>query len=367
MEKLEKQALLALTYVPGLGIKTLQELMANFDSAQEIWNLSLKDKNSITGMSQEMANEIGSKKIWDLAKNEIDFCESRGIQVISMDEAAYPNLLAQCSDAPFVVFFRGNNVDLNRGKFVSIVGTRKMTTRGKEFVHELVAGFKNQPITIVSGLALGVDAEAHKAAMENDIATIGVLAHGLNQIFPRTNENIGRKMMENGGLFSEFSSFHAPEPENFLRRNRIIAGLCDATIVIESGIAGGAMSTASHANNYNRDVFALAGRVSDQSAAGCHHLIKNHKAFLLTEAADVLKYLNITPKKKQNIVQKELFIQLSEPEQLLYDMLKKNGKLHIDKIALEMSLPTYQLMPILLDLELKNLISPLSGKYYELN
>lgn len=366
MQQLEKQALLSLTYVQGLGIKSLQDLLSNYDSAQQIWNLSSKEKNSIEGLSHKIAKKIGSQEIWELAEKEISFCEAHDIKVISIDEDEYPDLLTQCNDAPFVVFMRGN-VDLNEGKFVSIVGTRKMTSRGKDFIHELVAGFKNQPITIVSGLALGVDAEAHKAALENDIPTIGVLAHGVNQIFPKTNERIGRKMVQKGGLFSEFSSFHAAEPENFLRRNRIIAGLCEATIVIESAFKGGAMSTARHANNYNRDVFALPGRVHDATAAGCHHLIKNHQAFLLTEAADVLKYLNITPRKMSKNLQKEMFITLSAGEQSLYEMLKKNGKLHIDKLAMEMGMATYQLMPILLDLELKNLIEPLPGKYYDLN
>lgn len=366
MQRSDKKYLLALTYIQGLGIKSLQELLNHFDSAEEIWNLSRQDKNSIQGLNQNVASQIGSSEILELAQREIEFCENHNIQVLSIYEKGYPELLKECSDAPFITFFRGNS-DLNTGRFVAIVGTRKMTSRAKDFIHELVAGFRNQPITIVSGLALGVDVEAHKAALENDIQTIGVLAHGLNQLFPKTNEKIGIKMMKNGGLFSEFSTFHKPEPENFLRRNRIIAGLCEATIIVESGISGGSMSTASHANNYNRDVFAVPGRVGDLNAEGCHHLIKNHKAFLLTESNDVLNYLNIRPSKPKKPVQKELFLALSPAEQKLYDLLKKSGKLHIDQIALTMNLATYQLMPILLDLELKSLIEPLPGKYYDLN
>lgn len=366
MQAQEKQALLALTYVKGLGIKSIRELFSHFETALEIWQMSNKQKNSIQGLSPNVAKQLGSKDIWELAGDEIVFCSAHQIEIQTKTDEGYSKLLKECVDAPWITFKRGN-IDLNQGKFVAIVGTRKMTTRGKEFIHELVAGFKNEPITIVSGLALGVDAEAHKAALENDLPTLGVLAHGVNQIYPKTNEKIGRKMLDNGGLFSEFSSFHAPEPENFLRRNRIIAGLCDATIVIESAIAGGAMSTASHANNYNRDVFALVGRPNDAMAVGCHHLIKQHKAFLLTEAADVLSYLNITPRKIKKNIQKELFIDLSPKEQVLYDLLKNNGRLHIDKIAFDLQLPTYQLMPILLNLELKNLILPLPGKYYDLN
>ena len=362
----DKIYLLALSYVKGLGIKSLQGLMNHYNSAEEVWKLSVKDKNAIQGLNWEIANQIGSNKILQLAENEINFCQKHDIQVISIYEDEYPQLLKECNDAPFVVFFRGKS-DMNAGKFLAIVGTRKMSSRAKDFIHEFVADLQNKPITIVSGLALGVDIEAHKAAIDNNLKTVGVLAHGLNQIFPKSNKKIGIKMMENGGLFSEFSTFHKPEPENFLRRNRIIAGLCEATIIIESAIMGGSMSTANHANNYNRDVFAVPGRVQDINSQGCHHLIKNHKAFLLTEADDVLKYLNISPKKIKKNVQKELFIAMSDSEQKLYDILKSHGKLHIDQLALRMGIATYQLMPILLDLEFKNIIEPLPGKYYDLN
>lgn len=365
MHSEEKKALLALSYVPQLGIKSIRELISHQGSALNVWNMSLKEKNAVPGLNADIAGRIGNVQYWQLMEEELRVCEENNISVISSYQDEYPELLKECVDSPLVIFTRGR-LNLKDGKFISVVGTRKMTSRGREFIHELIAGFANQPVTIVSGLALGVDAEAHKAAMENNLQTIGVLAHGVNRILPKTNERTGLKMLENGGLLSEFSSFHSPEPENFLRRNRVIAGLCDATIVIESGIAGGAMSTARHANNYNRDVFALPGRTTDVSAAGCHYLIKNHQAFLLTEAADVLQYLNITPKRKKAPVQPELFLELTEPERQLYELLKRKGKMHIDMLALELNMATYLLMPVLLDLELKNIIEPLPGKYYDL-
>ena len=365
MHNEEKKALLALSYVPKLGIKSIRDLISEFGSASKVWTLSPKEKNGIKGLNTELAKKIGSEEIWNLMLKEIAYCDENNINVISSYEDKYPSLLKECVDSPLVIFTNGN-INLEDGKFVSVVGTRKMTSRGKDFIHELISGFKNQPITIVSGLALGVDAEAHKAAMENDLQTIGVLAHGVHTVFPKTNARIGNKMKNKGGLVSEFSTFHSPEPENFLRRNRVIAGLSHATIVIESGVAGGAMSTARHANNYNRDVFALPGRTTDISAAGCHYLIKNHQAFMITEAEDVLKYLNITPKKKNKKVQQQLFIELSEPEKKVYDLLKRKGKMHIDSIALELNLASYLIMPILLDLELKNLIEPLPGKFFDL-
>ena len=365
MHSEEKMALLALSYVPKLGIKSVKDLVNHVGSAKEVWELSRKEKAGINGMKSSVASHIGSTKIWDQMLHELAFCDAHNIAVNSCYESDYPELLKECVDAPLVVFCRGK-LNLSDGKFVAIVGTRKMTSRGREFVNELIEGFRNQPITIVSGLAMGVDAQAHKMAIANEIQTIGVLAHGVNQIFPKSNEKIGREMLRNGGLISEFSTFHAAEPENFLRRNRVIAGLCEATIVIESGIAGGAMSTARHANNYNRDVFAVPGRTTDISAAGCHHLIKNHQAFLMTNAMDVLSYLNISPKKKKRNLQQELFVELSPSEKELYDLLKRKGKLHIDMLAMEMNLATYQLMPILLDLELKHLVEPLPGKFYDL-
>lgn len=363
--KAESKYLIALSYVKGLGEKTVKNLLNHYKSPELIWNLSVKEKNGISGLRKDIAEQIGSNKILDLVEKEIILSKSQGINVSTIIDDTYPKMLKECVDAPVVVFSKGN-MDLESGKFVSIVGTRKMTSRGKEFVHQLINELQGQNITIVSGLALGIDAEAHKSAIENNLQTIGVLAHGVNQIFPKSNQKIGIKMQENGGLFSEFSSFHRPEPENFLRRNRIIAGLCHATIVVESAIAGGAMSTARHANNYNRDVFAVPGRTTDFTAEGCHYLIKNHQAFLITEAEDLLKYLNISPSKKKKNVQKELFVELTESEEKIYNYLMKKGKTHIDNLSAETEIATYQLMPILLDMELKNVLEPLPGKFYDI-
>lgn len=362
----ESKYLMALSYVKGIGNKAIKSLLENYTCAQEVWELSPKDKNGIVGLKKKIADQIGSNQIWDLVEKELTLCAQQGIQVSTLLESDYPKLLKECVDAPAVIFRKGK-MNLDHGKFVSVVGTRKMTSRGSDFVHQLINDLRNQPITIISGLAMGIDAEAHKAAIDNDLQTIGVLAHGLNQIYPKINQKLGIQMQENGGLFSEFSSFHRAEPENFLRRNRIIAGLSHATIVVESAIAGGAMSTAKYANNYNRDVFAVPGRTTDHSAAGCHYLIKSHQAFLITSAEDLLKYLNISPKKSKNHLQKEMFIELSVPEQEVYNLLKTRGKLHIDVLAMSLGLSSYQLMPILLDLELKNIVEPLPGKFYDIH
>lgn len=359
----EKTYQLALSYVPKIGERRFKKLINHFGSAKTVWELNKKEKNNIQSLNVKTLDKIGDSEILETAIRELDFVEKNNFKAHSFYEIEYPRLLKECIDAPPILFTRGN-IDFTTGKFVAIVGTRNMSAIGKSFVEELVSGFSNQPITIVSGLALGIDAEAHKQAINNDLQTIGVLAHGIDKIYPKSNKNIAMSMLDNGGLVSEFSTFHPTEPINFLKRNRIIAGLSDATIIVESRYKGGAMSTAKHANNYNRDVFAMPGRINDLQSKGCNFLIKNHQAFLLTEANDVLQYLNITPQKKKKI-QTEIFVELSDEEKQIYDHLQKEGKLHIDQMAIEMDLPTYRLMPTLLSLELKNIINPLPGKFYE--
>lgn len=357
--------LLALNYVSGIGSETAKQLIAHFGNAQRVWELSAKEKLQITNFSAKKLEDIGNPKILERAEREIDFCAKRNVQIISFYSDDYPYLLKQCSDAPCFIFYRGK-MDWNNKKFIAIVGTRNITPRGEEFIQKFVADLANQPVVIVSGLALGVDAAAHRAALENNLPTLGVLAHSVHEIYPRANEATAIKMLQNGGLISSFSSFHRPQREFFLSRNRIVAGLSDATIIVESAIKGGAMSTATHANNYNRDVFAVPGRVDDTYSKGCHHLIKSHKAFLLTEAKDVLNYLRLTLQKKQKPIQQELFLNLSPNEEEIVEVLRKNSQLHIDEIALNLKKPGFLLMADLLNLEIKGIVRPLPGKNYEL-
>lgn len=356
--------LMALSYIPGLGVKSVKKLLQHYPDAQTIWNLSKIDKKSIN-LSLKLIDKIGSKKYLDLAQREIAFSQEKGIEITPIHSSHYPDLLRECVDAPPYLMSKGNR-NWNEGKYVAIVGTRNMSVRAKDFIHELVSGFVGKPITIMSGLAFGVDAEAHLAAMENDLPTYAVLAHSVKEVFPKTNARIGMNMCEKGGLVSEFSSFHTPEPENFLRRNRIIAGMSHATIIVESRYKGGAMSTAAHANNYNRDVFAVAGRPNDVQSQGCHKLIKNHQAFLLTEANDVLKYLKLSQAKSQRSLQRELFVELTSDQQKVYDYLQKEEKAHIDQLVIATQLPVYVLLPVLLELEFKNLVESLPGKNYAL-
>ncbi|MCT7904078.1 DNA protecting protein DprA [Candidatus Ornithobacterium hominis] len=355
---------LALSYTPGIGNVNHRKLIQHFGSARKVWGLEKSEKIKIPGISAKIANAIGDNQYLELAQAELEKGKLKNIKPLEIQSENYPSLLKECIDAPPVIFTKGN-VNLNEGKFLAVVGTRKMTSRGRNFIEQLIKELAAYPITIVSGLAFGVDITAHQASLENHLPTIGVMAHGLNQINPKAHTAVAGKMLETGGVVSEFSTFHQAEPQNFLRRNRIIAGLSHATIVVESRIAGGAMSTARHANAYNRDVFAMPGRITDEQSAGCHHLIKNHQAFLITEAADVLKYLGFKKEKNQK-KQRELFVELTENQSKIYECLKEKAGLHIDEISTSTGLATFQIMPILLDLELKNLIKPLPGKKYEI-
>lgn len=249
-------------------------------------------------------------------------------------------------------------------RIISIVGTRNITTYGIDFTKKLIEDLAPLNPIIVSGFAYGVDILAHQTAMEHNLQTIGVLAHGLNQIYPKTHKRYISKMEENGGFLTEFWSTSQPDKENFVKRNRIVAGISEATIVIESAEKGGSLITANLANDYNREVFAVPGRSSDKYSQGCNNLIKTQRAQLLTSAADLVYHLNWDIKKKEKTIQKQLFISLTEEEQKVYDFLLK-GKELLDIISIECDIPIFKLSGILLNMELKGVARPLPGKVFE--
>jgi DNA processing protein len=261
--------------------------------------------------------------------------------------------------------FTSGNIDLKNKKTISIVGTRQITSYGMEFCRKLIEDLAPLDPVIISGFAYGVDIFAHQLAMEHDLQTIGVVAHGLNQIYPKNHKKYVAKVEQNGGFMTEFWSSSNPEKENFVRRNRIVAGISEATIVIESAERGGSLITANIANDYNRDVFAVPGRTSDKYSQGCNNLIKTQKANLLTSAADLVYILNWEIESKVKPVQKQLFVSLEADEQKVYDYLLKNGKELMDVIALRCDFPIYKISGMLLNMELKGVIRPLPGKLFE--
>ena len=356
--------LLALLRVEGVGDIMAKKLLANFGSAEEIFKTKTNQIAAIDGVGSVLLKNLKDKAVFAKANQELEFINKNNIKVSFFKEENYPERLKHCIDAPVLIFSAGN-INLQNKKIISIVGTRQITSYGIEFCKKLIEDLAPLDPIIVSGFAYGVDIVAHQFAMENKLQTIGVLAHGLNQIYPKTHKKYMSKMEENGGFITEFWSSTNPDKENFVRRNRIVAGMTEATIVIESADRGGSLITANLANDYNRDVFAVPGRVTDKYSQGCNQLIKIQKANVLTSAADLVYMLNWDIVNKSKPVQKQLFVDLEQDEQKIYDYLLKNGKELLDIIALQCEFPIYKISGMLLNMELKGVIRPLPGKLFE--
>jgi DNA processing protein len=356
---------LALLQVEGVGDIIAKKLIQHFGSAEAVFQAKPKEFRSIDGVGEQLLKNLNDTAVFTLAEEEVAFVEKKAIGYCSYLDSTYPERLKHCIDGPLILFYSGN-VQAPSQRIISIVGTRKMTAYGAEMCRRIIEEIAPLKPTIVSGYAYGVDICAHQLAMEFELPTIGVLAHGLNQIYPKTHHRFMHKMEENGGFMTEFWSSSKPDRENFVRRNRIVAGMSEATIVIESAEKGGSLITASLANDYSRDVFAVPGRSTDKYSMGCNHLIKTQRAHLLTSGADLVYMLNwdIQPK-EQKSVQKQLFITLEPEEQKIYDYLVPKGKELMDIIALECDFPIFKISSLLLNMELKGVVRPLPGKYFE--
>lgn len=355
--------LLALTYVPGLGPINQRKILKTVD-AEQIWQLSPKELKSIFRNRNDLIHYFQTNECFALAQREMDYCAKHGIEIISYQDSNYPEKLKSCSDSPLVLFKKGN-YQFDKKLHIGIVGTRQMTAYGKKFIENLMEDLASQNIAIVSGLAYGCDIEAHRSSLQQGIPNLAILAHGLNRISPAPHRKEAKEIVENGALITEYSTFHNAEPLNFVLRNRIIAGLCDAVIVVESDKRGGALATANYANSYNREVFAVPGRIEDKFSLGCNELIQSNQAYMIRDAKDLLNYFNLKINPKP--IQKELFIDLNEDQNLVYQFLTKSGRKHIDEISLTLQIPLYKLNVVLLELELMGLIKPFSGKIYGVN
>lgn len=356
--------LLALQKVEGVGDIVAKKLLSHCGSAENVLKTKASQLAAIDGIGSVLRAKLKDKSIFEKAETEIQFIKDNNINVASFQEDSYPSRLKHCIDSPVLLFSTGS-INLSDRKIISLVGTRQITSYGAEFCRKFISDLAPLNPIIVSGFAYGVDIVAHQAAIENNLQTIGVVAHGLNQIYPKIHKKYVAKIEQNGGFMSEFWSTANPEKENFVRRNRIVAGISEATIVIESAEKGGSLITANLANDYNRDVFAVPGRSTDKYSQGCNNLIKSQKANLITSAADLIYMLNWEVNKETKAVQKQLFVTLNSEEQLIYDYLQKTGKEVLDSIALECSLPVFKISGILLNMELKGVIRPLPGKLFE--
>jgi len=365
---MSQQHQIALSFVKNLGPVSAKSLIAYLGSEEEIFKTSPAKMVKIPG--------IGDKRIaaWDFnealkqAEKELAFVEKNGIETIFYTDSRYPKRLKNCADSPILLFAKGK-MELNPPHIISIVGTRNATDYGRQLCRQLIEELQQYNVLIVSGLALGIDVAAHKECVRLNMPTVGVLGHGLDRLYPSQNRTTADKMMENGGLLSEYPSGTRPDRENFPQRNRIVAGIADATIVVEAGIKGGALITAEIANSYNRDVFAFPGRLGDDYSEGCNFLIRNHKAGLLTCVADLA--FSLGWEKTDHAKPVEQFVlplDLSADERLIFDILQQHKTpLAIDDLTIKANMPTSLLAMNLLNMEMQGYIRSMPGKTYKVN
>jgi DNA processing protein len=360
--------LIALSLIPGVGSLTARQLIAGLGSAEAIFEESLDNLRKISGIGPWLAENIKKEDYLAVAEDVLEFNEKYKIREFSFLDDAYPKRLKECEDAPLVLYQKGEALKESQ-VLVSIVGTRNATEYGKHHCREIVAGLKERGIdpVIVSGLAYGIDACAHKAALEFGLQTIAVLGHGLDKIYPAQHKNLAKRIVESGSLMTEFGANTVTSRSNFKSRNRIVAGLSDLTIVVESAAKGGSLITADIAFSYDREVMAVPGRIGDDKSAGCNYLIKTNKASMLESVDDIIYQMNwdegLAQKKS---IQLDMFNQLTEEQRQLYDWLKEHKDSTIDDIVKHSGIDKSLIPSLLLDLEFTNLVKPMPGKIYKL-
>jgi DNA processing protein len=358
---------IAITELQGIGDVTAKKLIAYCGSSKAIFEEKKVVLEKIPGIGSINANKINQSKTeaLSIAEEEITFIEKNKIQPLFYLDKAYSKRLFNCEDGPVMMYNKGD-IDLNNPKVISIVGTRKATEYGQEFCNKIVEQLTSHNPLIISGLAYGIDLYAHKAAMKNKLQTAAVLAHGLDRIYPSLHRSVAKEMLNNGGLISDYKSGTNPDRENFPKRNRIVAGLSDLTIVIESSKKGGSLITAYLANDYNRDVFALPGRLNDKQSEGCNNLIKNNKAVLIQSVKDIEYIMGWEANSKTKPQQQQLFIELTNEEKTLTSFLSQQEKTPIDQLALNAKMPMSKTTSLLLNLEFNGVVKSLPGKMYKL-
>ncbi len=357
---------IALTLVPNIGDVQAKGLINCYGDASSIFKAPKKQLENIEGIGTVRASSIKAFADFSSCEAEIAFIEKYKITPLFLTDEHYPRRLLNCYDSPSLLFYRGN-ADLNKSKIISVVGTRNHSDYGRHQCEKILEDLQHEEILVVSGLAYGIDTIAHKSSLKNNLATVGVVAHGLDRIYPPQNKALAKEMTSNGGLLTDFTSGTKPDKQNFPRRNRIVAGMCDALVVIESGIKGGSLITAELANGYNKDVFALPGKSTDLKSEGCNYLIRGNKASLFTSATDILEAMNWLPKEK--VIpqkQRELFIELTPEERTVVDILQQTDSIQIDELYFKSGLSSSAVASALLMLEMQNVLISLPGKTYKL-
>lgn len=360
---------IGITLIKGIGCNLAKNLIAYVGSVEGVFKEKQKNLAKIPGIGETLSREITSQNVLSRAEEEIHFIQKNKIITTYFTDRDYPFRLKECPDSPVILYSKGK-CELNNGKFIGIVGTRNATETGKENCKKLITDLAtSQPNSIiVSGLAYGIDICAHKASLESGLPTIGVIGHGLDRIYPASHRSTAVKMIDNGALLTEYLSQTNPDRQNFVQRNRIIAGLCDALVVVESGAKGGALITAELANDYNRDVFAFPGRVADEWSAGCNALIKNNKASLIESADDLLQFMNWEKETSNELknIQFTLFPDLTDDEQEIVTALRKKPEgIQVNELAVLLSKPFSKISSILLEMEFKGFVKCVPGGIYK--
>ncbi len=360
---LNKRDYLALWAIPGIGSVTARKIISYTSSFDAIFKLNKTQLLKIPGVGPQLAESISKTNAYQKADEELAFAEKYQINILTLFDKEYPSRLKQCEDAPLILFSKGNLFNETK-KYVAVVGTRNATQQGKDFCDKFIDDLSGRGYesVIVSGLAYGIDIAAHKAALKHNTATIGVLAHGLDTIYPAQHRKIAAEMIKKGSLVTEFMHGIFPDKNNFVRRNRIIAGLCDALVVVESDIKGGALLTADMANSYNRDVFAVPGRINDKYALGCNLFIKSNRAALIENVAD-LEY-QMGWQTSAGVIQKQLFTNFEGDEKIIMDLFAAENNLNIDTICRLSGLTMPKVSALLLNLEFDGHVKCLPGKTF---
>ncbi len=349
-----------------IGDINFYKLVRTFGSAKAAWQHAGKEYKKLDGFGKKMISDIGNTDHLRFAEEELKFCEKNHISISLRHLNGLPPLLNECDDAPAILYRKGN-FDNSLEK-VSIVGTRNITAYGKQFIHDFFEANKACRFVSVSGLALGVDKEVHEQSLHHQIPTIGVLAHGFHTLYPSKNKKLAEKILEEGGcLLTEFNSSRKPDRENFIQRNRIVAGISPATIVVETAFGGGSISTATYANLYNREVYALPGKITDKQSQGCNHLIFQHKASAIStirDLADQLGFNKPKTKTEELFPYSEITVQFTENQKKVFDAIFENPQISLDDLADKISLSSHKILPVILELELLGKVKSFSGRQF---
>jgi len=356
---------LALTMLSSVGAKLSKNLLSHFTSPEQIFKAKSKDLLQVPGVGLKVIQVLKKEDHFRKAEKEMKFIQKNNISTCWFEDTDYPRRLKYFDAAPILLYYRGENV-FNHNRTVAIVGTRKPSHYGKDLTNKFVEALQDYDVVLVSGLAYGIDIQAHKQGLRMGIPNIAVLGHGLHTLYPQAHRNTAKEIIQTGSLLTEFSSQAKFDKENFPRRNRIIAALADALIVVESGRKGGSIITAEFANEYNKDVFAFPGKTSDPMSEGCNRLIKQHKANLIESIDDLAYVMRWDEWTKEKQIQRTLFNDLDTFEQNIIHILAEHGDLSVDEIMIRSDRSPSATASDLLQLEFKGLIQSMPGKRFRM-